>query len=182
MPKYPKRLLLSVLPHTCQEPLSIPPTHASRRSTYLHTYIQYSSISRVTKDRVNKCEDRSVRGPVDGRPGVMSDWQCGVDRLLTEYCRCRLRLDLHSCRWRASAQGLSLAGPPRSGETSRLDGPGGRMGSSAGHMVARKARRSRGQEPVQGSGSRPESVHRVCCGSPQNHWVTWLRHKTKTEG
>jgi hypothetical protein len=56
------------------------------------------------------------------------------------------------------------------------------MGSSAGHMVARKARRSRGQEPVQGSGSRPESVHRVCCGSPQNHWVTWLRHKTKTEG
>jgi hypothetical protein len=26
---------------------------------------------------------------------VMSDWQRGVDWLLAEYCRCRLRLDLH---------------------------------------------------------------------------------------
>jgi hypothetical protein len=51
---------------------------------------------------------------------VMSDWQCGVDWLLTEYCRCRLWLDLHWCGWRASAKGLCLAGPQRSGETSRL--------------------------------------------------------------
>jgi hypothetical protein len=49
-------------------------------------------------------------------------------------------------------------------------------------MVARKARRSRGQEPVQGSGSRPESARGVCGGSPQNRWVTWLSHKTKTGG
>jgi hypothetical protein len=49
-------------------------------------------------------------------------------------------------------------------------------------MVARKARRSRGQEPVQGSGSRPESAHEVCGGSPQNRQVTWLSHKTKTGG
>jgi hypothetical protein len=55
-------------------------------------------------------------------------------------------------------------------------------GSSADRMVARKARRSRGQEPVQGSGSRPESACGVCSGSPQNHRVTWLNHKTKTEG
>jgi hypothetical protein len=41
-------------------------------------------------------------------------------------------------------------------------------GSSAGRMVARKARRSRAQEPVQGSGSRPESARGVCGGSPQN--------------
>jgi hypothetical protein len=52
---------------------------------------------------------------------VMSDWQRGVDWLLAEYCRCRLRLDLYWCRWRASVKGLCLAGPPRSGETSRLD-------------------------------------------------------------
>jgi hypothetical protein len=35
-------------------------------------------------------------------------------------------------------------------------------------MVARKARRSRGQEPVQGSGSQLESTREVCGGSPQN--------------
>jgi hypothetical protein len=52
-------------------------------------------------------------------------------------------------------------------------------GSSAGCMVARKARRSPGQELVQGSGSRPESAHGVCGSSPQNRRVTWLNHKTK---
>jgi hypothetical protein len=53
-------------------------------------------------------------------------------------------------------------------------------GSCAGRMVARKARRSRGQEPVQGTGSGPESARGVCGGSPQNRRVTWLSHKTKT--
>jgi hypothetical protein len=52
---------------------------------------------------------------------VMSDWQHGVDWLLAEYCRCRLQLDLRWCRWRVGAKGLCLAGPPRSGETSRPD-------------------------------------------------------------
>jgi hypothetical protein len=47
-------------------------------------------------------------------------------------------------------------------------------------MVARKSRQSRGQEPVQGSGSRSEFARGVCGGSPQNRWVTWLSHKTKT--
>jgi hypothetical protein len=56
------------------------------------------------------------------------------------------------------------------------------VGSSAGHMVARKARRSRGQVSVQGSGSLSESARGVCGGSPQNHRVTWLSHKTKTGG
>jgi hypothetical protein len=55
-------------------------------------------------------------------------------------------------------------------------------GSSAGCMVARKARRSRRPEPVQGSGSRPESTRGVCGGSPENHQFTWLSHKTKTGG
>jgi hypothetical protein len=49
-------------------------------------------------------------------------------------------------------------------------------------MVARKARRSRGQELVQGSGSRPESTRGVCDDSPQNRRVTWLSHKNKTGG
>jgi hypothetical protein len=55
-------------------------------------------------------------------------------------------------------------------------------GSSAGRMVARKARRSRRPEPVKGSGSRPESTRGVRGGSPENRRVTWLSHKTKTGG
>jgi hypothetical protein len=55
-------------------------------------------------------------------------------------------------------------------------------GSSAGHMVARKARRSRRSEPVQGSGSQLKSACGVCGGSPQNRWVTWLSHKSNTGG
>jgi hypothetical protein len=47
-------------------------------------------------------------------------------------------------------------------------------------MVATKATRSRGKEPVHGSDSRPESARRVCNGSPQDRRVTWLSHKTKT--
>jgi hypothetical protein len=55
-------------------------------------------------------------------------------------------------------------------------------GSSAGRMVAWKARRIRRLEPVQGSGSKPKSARGVCGGSPQNHRITWLSHKTKTGG
>jgi hypothetical protein len=51
-----------------------------------------------------------------------------------------------------------------------------------GRMVARKERRSRRSEPVQGSSSQPESAREVCGGSPENLWVTWLNHKTKTGG
>jgi hypothetical protein len=64
----------------------------------------------------------------------------------------------------------------------RLDGPGGQTGSNVGCMVARKARRSRRLESVQGSGSLPESARGLCGGSPQNLCVTWLSHKTKTRG
>jgi hypothetical protein len=55
-------------------------------------------------------------------------------------------------------------------------------GSSAGRMVARKARRSRRLESVQGSSSRPESAREVCGSSSQNCRVTWMGHKTKTGG
>jgi hypothetical protein len=55
-------------------------------------------------------------------------------------------------------------------------------GSFADRMVARKARWSRRPEPVQGSGSQPEFARGVCSGSPENHRVTWLRHKPKTGG
>jgi hypothetical protein len=37
-------------------------------------------------------------------PGVMSDWQHGVDWFLAKYCRCRLWLDWCWCRWRTSAK------------------------------------------------------------------------------
>jgi hypothetical protein len=81
------------------------------------------------------------------------------------------------------AKGLYLAGPPRSGETSRpTQGTRWPVGSSVDRMVARKARRSRRPEPVQGSGSQPESARGVCGSSPQNRQVTWLSHKTKTGG
>jgi hypothetical protein len=56
------------------------------------------------------------------------------------------------------------------------------VGSSAGRIVAREARRSRRTEPVQGRGSQPESARGVCSGSPENCLVTWLSHKTKTGG
>jgi hypothetical protein len=49
-------------------------------------------------------------------------------------------------------------------------------------MVAIKARQSHQLEMVQGSDSRPKSACGICGGSPQNHRVTWLSHKTKTEG
>jgi hypothetical protein len=55
-------------------------------------------------------------------------------------------------------------------------------GLKCGRMVARKARRTRGQEPVQRSGSRPEFARGDCGDSPQNRRVTWLSHKTKTGG
>jgi hypothetical protein len=55
-------------------------------------------------------------------------------------------------------------------------------GSSAGRMVGRKARRSHGQEQVQGRGSRLESTRGVSGGSPENSRVTWLSHQTKTGG
>jgi hypothetical protein len=48
----------------------------------------------------------------------MTTW-CGLT--LGRICRCRLRLDLLWGRWRASVKDISLAGPPWSGETSRLD-------------------------------------------------------------
>jgi hypothetical protein len=112
---------------------------------------------------------------------VMSDWQRGVDWLLAEYCRCRLRLDLRWCRQARKVYDLwGLRAMERQVGSAR--GTWWPAGSSAGRMVARKARRSRGQEPVQGSGSRPEYSRGVCGGSPQNHRVTWLSHKTKTGG
>jgi hypothetical protein len=51
---------------------------------------------------------------------VMSDWQCGVDWLLAEYCRCKLHLYFRWCRWRVGTKDLCLVGSMRSGEISRL--------------------------------------------------------------
>jgi hypothetical protein len=80
-------------------------------------------------------------------------------------------------------KGLCLAGPLRSGETSRPDsrdlvasrvkcGPQGGKKS--------KTKSSTGA----GAGKRPTTgvCSGVCGGSPENRRVTWLSHKTKTGG
>jgi hypothetical protein len=43
-------------------------------------------------------------------PGVTSDWQHGVDWLLAEYCRCRLRLDLRGAGEERARKVLALRG------------------------------------------------------------------------
>jgi hypothetical protein len=129
-------------------------------------------------------EDRSVRGPVDGHSWL---WWVIDNMVWTD-------------SWPSNAgAGCGLicvgAGEERARKVYALRGLQGverqvglawgtrwPAGSSAGRMVARKARRSRGQEPVQGSGSRTESARGLCGGSPQNRRVTWLSHKTKTGG
>jgi hypothetical protein len=55
-------------------------------------------------------------------------------------------------------------------------------GSSVGRMVARKASRSRRSEPVQGSSSQPKSTRGFEAVHHKTYRVTWLSHKTKTEG
>jgi hypothetical protein len=73
-----------------------------------------TSVSRG-RLRTGASEDRWMVAP------WCDEWLTTWCRLtLAEYYRCRLRLDLRWCRWRAGAKGLSLAGPPRSGQTSRL--------------------------------------------------------------
>jgi hypothetical protein len=105
-----------------------------------------------------------------------------VDSLLAEYYRCRLQLDCVGAgeEWARKVYALwGLQGVARQVGLTR--GTRWPAGSSAGRMVARKARQSRRPEPVQGSGSPPESACGVC-GSPENRQVTWLSDKTKTGG
>jgi hypothetical protein len=101
---------------------------------------------------------------------------------LTEYCRCGLRFDLLGASEERARKVYALRGL-RGVERQVGSARGTRWpaGSSADRMVVRKARRSRGQKPVQGSGSRPESTRGVCGGSPQNRQVTWLSQKTRPE-
>jgi hypothetical protein len=128
-------------------------------------------------------EDRSVRGPVDGR-----SWMWWVINMVwtdswpsIAGVGCVLICVGAGEEWARKVYALrGLRGVDKQVGSAR--GTRWLAGSSAGSMVARKARWSRGQEPVQGSGSRPESACGVCSGSPQNRRVTWLSHKTKTGG
>jgi hypothetical protein len=87
-----------------------------------------------------------VRGPVDGPPGMMSEWQRCVEWLLAKYCRCRLRLDWCWCRWKTRAKGRcrwSLQVWRR--QVGLVRGTRWPAESSAGRMVARTAGRNREQ-------------------------------------
>jgi hypothetical protein len=55
-------------------------------------------------------------------------------------------------------------------------------GVKCGPHGGKKSKTKSSIEPVQGSGLQPESARGVCGGSPENRWVTWLSHKTKTGG
>jgi hypothetical protein len=77
-------------------------------------------------------------------PGVMSDWQRGVDRLLAKYCRCRLQLGWYWW-WRTSTEGHGRWGlHVWRRQVGLVRGTWWLAESSAGRMVARTARWSRG--------------------------------------
>jgi hypothetical protein len=128
-------------------------------------------------------EDRSVRGPVDGR-----SWQWRViDNVVwtdswpsIAGAGCCLICVGAGEEWARKAYALRglIAVERQIGLTRGTRWP---AGSSAGRMVARKARRSHRSELVQDSGSQPKSSLKVCYGSPQNRSVCF-RHKTKTGG
>jgi hypothetical protein len=89
-------------------------------------------------------------------PGVMSDWQCCVDWLLAKYCRCRLRFAWCWCRWRTSAKGRRWWGLQMwRRQVGLVQGTRWPAESSAGCMVARTTRRSRGR--FLGWASKPRS-------------------------
>jgi hypothetical protein len=89
-------------------------------------------------------------------PGVMSDWQRCVDWFWAKYCRCMLRLDWYWCRWRTSAKGRCRWGlQVWRRQVGFVRGTRWLVDSSAGRMVARKARWSHGR--FLGWASKPRS-------------------------
>jgi hypothetical protein len=88
-------------------------------------------------------------------PGVMSDWQHGVDWFLAKYCRCRLRLDWCWCRWRTSVKGHCRWGLQVWRRLVLVRGTRWPAESSAGRMVARTTRWNRGR--FLGRASKPRS-------------------------
>jgi hypothetical protein len=141
-------------------------------------------IGEGARGRAGEDEDRSVRGPVDGRSWLswVIDNMVWTDSWLSiagAWCGL-ICVGAGEERARKVYALLGLRGVERQVGSAR--GTRCPAGSSAGRMVARKARRSHGQEPVQGRGSRLESARGVCDGSPQNRQVTWLSHKTKNGG
>jgi hypothetical protein len=132
-------------------------------------------------------------------PSVMSDWQHCVDWLLAKYCSCRLRLDWCWCRWKTSVKGRLLVSPPGVEKTSRLGsrdpiasrvkcGPyGGKNSGTKSWTVSWLSLETkvepglRGSRVMSGDRRRLHRVREVCSGSPENHWVTRLSHRTKAE-
>jgi hypothetical protein len=118
-------------------------------------------------------EDRSVRGPVDGRSWL---WWVIDNVVWTDSwpsiagAGCVLICVRAGEEWERKVYALwGLRGVERQvGLTRGTQWP---ARSSAGRMVARKARWSRRSEPVKGSGSQPKSARGIYGGSPQNRSV-----------
>jgi hypothetical protein len=136
--------------------------------------------------RIRTGEDRSVRGPVDGRSWL---WWVIDNVMWTDSwpsitgAGCGLICVGASEEWARKVYALrGLRGVERQVGLTR--GTRWPAGSSADRMVARKARRSRRPEPVQGSGSCPESARGVCGGSPKKTvgllgWATKQRPEAR---
>jgi hypothetical protein len=141
---------------------------------------QVSSQKRI----VLPSEDRSIRGPVDGHSGLwwMIDnvvWTDSWPSIVGAGCGL-ICVGAGEERVRKVYASRGLQGVER--QVGLAWGTRCPARSSAGRMVARKARRSREQELVQGSDSWPDAASGVCGGSPQNNRVTWLSHKAKIGG
>jgi hypothetical protein len=124
-------------------------------------------------------EDRSVWGPVDGRSSLWwvidnmvwtDSWPsiagAGCSLICVGAGRGLICLSADEERARKVYALRGFQGVERQVGSAR--GTQWPAGSSADRMVARKVRRSRRSEPVQGSGSQLKLARGVCGGSPQN--------------
>jgi hypothetical protein len=121
---------------------------------FLFGYQNVCVVNALIKREIESlCDSRTGGGSL---PGVMSDWQRGVDWFLAKYCRCRLRLDWCWCGWRTSAKGRCRWGlQVWRRQVGLVWGTRWPTESSAGRMVARMTRWSHGQ--FLGWASKPRS-------------------------
>jgi hypothetical protein len=157
---------------------------STRSNQTMSTYSLHPLLPKMDDPGMPTIEDRSVWGPMDGHSWL---WWVIDNVVWTDSwtsiagAGCRLICVGAGEEWTRKVYALrGLRGVERKVGLTR--GTRWPAGSSAGRMVARKARQSRRSESVQGSDSRPESARGLCGSLAQNRRVTWLSHKTKTGG